>query len=289
MAEAKPTTGTRPGGRAAATGHPTGTAANAQRRNPARTPLSQTPRRNLHPVVDSALVVPADPQVGVAVFRRGAAALIVFDRPRAIDTAPLRDDPVFGTASAQTLPTATVILVRLDAGTALSASHTADAWHIIATPREPTLHPILATVADDRLVLSAAAPGSVVGVVDPDTGVTLLVGTQRRGGQGVPAQRRSPEFTLLPTWQGVVVEPNADTVTLRPTAQGFLIDGAHTLSPASDIAEQLAHSTGLTRRFDFPNQPTAVLLQRLQRQIAEDAQSPPLARGPPRRGRGSRR
>jgi hypothetical protein len=226
--------------------------------------------------------VPADPQLGVAVFRRGDVALIVFDRPRAIDTVALRDDPVFGSASVQTLPAATVILVRLDAGTSLSASRIAGTWHIAAMPREPALHPILATVANDRLVLAAAAPGSVVGVVDPDSGATLLVGTQRRSGQGVPAQHRSPEFTLLPTWQGVAVEPNADTVTLRPTEQGFLIDGAHALSPASEIAELSAHSVGLTRRFDFPNQPTAALLDRLHRQVTEDAQSPPLARSAPR-------
>jgi hypothetical protein len=234
------------------------------------------------PSVDSELVVPTDSQVGVAVFRRGFAALIVFDRPSTIDATSLRDDPVFGTVSVQTLPTATLIRVQLDAATALSTSRIADAWHISAVAREPTLHPIQATVADDRLVLLAAAPGNVVSVVDPDSGATLLVGTQRREGQGVPVPHNSPEFTLLPTWQGVVVVPNADTVTLRPTAQGFVIAGALALSPPSDIPDQLARSIGLTRQFDFPSQPNEVLLQRLQRQIVEDASSPPLARGPRR-------
>jgi hypothetical protein len=230
--------------------------------------------------IDPGLVVSADPQVGIAVFRRSNAALVVFDRPLTIDTAPLRDDPVFSAASVQTLPTATVIRVPLDAGTVLSASRTTDAWHFTAVPHEPALRPIQATVADDRLVLSAAAPGSVVNLMDPDTGATMLVGTQRRDGQGVPAQRRSPEFTLLPTWLGVVVVPNADTMALRPTPQGFVVAGAHTLSPPSDIADELAHSVGLTRQFDFPNQPVAVLLQRLQAQMTEDATTPPLARGP---------
>ena len=226
--------------------------------------------------------MPTDPQVGVAVFRRGFAAVIVFDRPSTIDTASLHDDPVFSTASVQTLPTATLIRVQLDVGTALSTSRIADAWHISAAAHEPMLRPIQATVADDRLVLLAAAPGSVVSMVDPDSGATLLVGTQRREGQGVPVLHHSPEFTLLPTWQGVVVEPNADTVILRPTAQGFVISGVLALSPPSDIAEQLASSIGLTRQFDFPSQPNEVLLQRLQRQMVEDASSPPLARGPRR-------
>ena len=90
----------------------------------------------------------------------------------------------------QTLQTATVIRLPLDATMALSPSRTADAWRITAVQLEPALRPIQATVADDRLVLPAAAPGTVVSLTDPDTGATLLVGTQRRDGQGVPALRR---------------------------------------------------------------------------------------------------
>jgi hypothetical protein len=228
------------------------------------------------------LVVPADPQLGVAVFRRGNTAVIVFDRPRTIDTDPLRDDPVFATAAVQTLPTATVIRVQLDAGKALSVTRLARAWQITTVATEPRLRPIQATVADDRLALPAASGGSVVSIEDPMTGATLLVGTQRREGQGVPAQHRAPEFTLLPTWQGVAVEPIADSVILRPTPQGFVLGDGLALSPRSDVVDQLAHAAGLTRQYDFPNQPIAVLLQRLQRQIAEDVTTKPLARGPSR-------
>ena len=119
-------------------------------------------------------------------------------------------------------------------------------------------------------------PGTVVSLTDPDTGATLLVGTQRRNGQGVPALRRAPEFSLLPTWQGVVVEPNVDTVALRPTPQGFVLAGALTLSPPSDVANELARSAGLTRQFDFPSQPRGAAAERLRRQVAEDAATAPL-------------
>jgi hypothetical protein len=234
------------------------------------------------PSAEAGIVVPGDAQLGVAAFRRGNTALIVFDQPRGVDLSPLRDDPLFGTAIVQTLQTATVIRLTLDPTMALSPSRTSDAWRITAVPLEPPLRPIQATAAEGRLVLPAAAPGTVVSVADPDTGATLLVGTQRRDGQGVPAERRSPEFALLPTWQGVAVEATADTITLRPTPQGFIVVGAPNLSPTSGIADQLAHAVGLTRQFDFPNQPVAALQQRLQRQIAEDAAAPPLARGPRR-------
>ena len=178
---------------------------------------------------DDGLVVAGDSQLGVAAFRRGNAALIVFDERRTIDTSALRDDPVFGAATVQTLPAATVIRVPLDEGTALSLSRSADSWRIAAVSREPALRAIQAAVTEDRLLLQAAAPGGVVSVADPDTGATLLVGTQRRDGQGVPTERRAPEFSVLPTWQGVAVEADADTVALRPTPQGFTIAGAPNL------------------------------------------------------------
>ncbi|HME24962.1 MAG TPA: hypothetical protein VKI44_27145 [Acetobacteraceae bacterium] len=232
--------------------------------------------------VDAAIVVPSDAQLGVAAFRRGSAALIVFDQPRNIDLSPLRDDPVFGTAIVQTLQTSTVIRLTLDPAMAVSTLRTPGAWRITAVPLEPTLRPIQAAVVDDRFVLPAVAPGTVVSVADPDTGATLLVGTQRRDGQGVPAARHSPEFTLLPTWQGVAVEATADTVTLRPAPQGFIVVGALNLSPPSAISDQLAHAAGLTRQFDFPSQPVAALQQRLQGQVVETAAAPPLARGPRR-------
>ena len=63
---------------------------------------------------------------------------------------------------------------------------------------------------------------------------------------------KSVEFTLLSTWIGVAVEPTADLVTLRPTPQGFLLDGTPaglTVSPSSEIGDQLAHAVGLTRQF----------------------------------------
>jgi hypothetical protein len=224
--------------------------------------------------------VQGDAQLGIAAFRRGNAALIVLDERRTVDVAGLRDDPVFGTATVQVLPAATMIRVQLDDGMTLSLSRTADAWHITSSAHGTATRPIQTTVAEDRLVVAATAPGSAVSVADPDTGATLLVGTQRTDGQGVAVQRRSPDFTLLPTWQGVAIEAHADTVVLRPTPQGFVVVGANDLSPPSGTAEQLAHTVALTRQFDFPSQSPATLLQQLRRRLAESASAPPLARGP---------
>jgi hypothetical protein len=147
------------------------------------------------------------------------------------------------------------------------------------------LRPIPVAAADGRLVLKAVAPGAVVTLADPGTGTTLLVGTQLRPGQGIAVRRRSVQFALLPTWQGVVVEAIADTLQLRPVQDGFVLTSSPSelaMSPPSDVADLLAHAVGLTRQFDFPAQSTTDLMQRLRLQVAEDATTPQLARGPRR-------
>src|SRR5262249_8646128 len=152
---------------------------------------------------------------------------------------PLRDDPVFGTATVQTLPSTTVVQLRLEASAALSVSWSQQAWHIASTSQEPNPRPISAIAANGRLMLSAATPRKVVALSDPDTGATWLVGTQRRGGQGTPMERRAVDFVLLPTWQGVAVVPTSDKVVLRPTQDGFVVGGGTAglwLSPSQDIA-----------------------------------------------------
>ena len=70
------------------------------------------------------LVVPfgAGGPLGQPAFRRGATAIVVFDRPIALDLSALHDDPAFSTATAQALPASTVVLFRLDPATSLSVT-----------------------------------------------------------------------------------------------------------------------------------------------------------------------
>jgi hypothetical protein len=224
--------------------------------------------------------------VGVAAFRRGNDALVVFDQQLPLDLASFRDDPIFGSATVQQLPAATVVRLRLDLAKALVLTQAPHVWRIMAVPVEPKLRPIQATANDRRLVMPAAAPGRVVSLADPETGGILLVGTQRQAGQGVPILRQAVEFLLMPTWQGVVVEPISDEIALRPVQEGFVLTGGTNglaLSPTPDAANLLANADALTRRFDFAALPPEALMQRLRRQFADDAATPALGRGPARR------
>ncbi len=232
------------------------------------------------------LEVSFEAAVGVAAFRRGNAAFVVFDQQLPLDLASFRDDPIFGSATIQQLPTATVVRLRLEPGKALILSQAPHLWRITAVPVEPKLQPIRAAANDSRLVMPAAAPGRVVSLADPDTGGILLVGTQRQAGQGVPMLRQAVEFLLMPTWQGIAVEPISDELALRPVQEGFVLTGGTNglaISPAPDAANFLDHADALTRRFEFAALPPDALLQRLRRQFADDAATPALGRGPGRR------
>jgi hypothetical protein len=229
--------------------------------------------------------LPFDASAGAAAFRRGNMAMVVFDQQRSIDTAQFQNDPVFGSATVQALPSATVIRFPLDADMALSLSKTANGWRVTAIRIASALRPIVPAASEDRLILKAAAPGAVVSVADLTTGTTLLVGTQRKEGQGVASRRRSVQFALLPTWQGVAVEAIADTLALRPAQEGFVLTGGPSgldMSPLPDASDLLANAAGLTRQFDFPGQPTASLMQQLRLLVSQDASTPPLGRGPRR-------
>ena len=59
-------------------------------------------------------------------------------------------------------------------------------------------------------------------------------------GQGVAGAAPDAGIHLLPTWQGIAVEPKADTVVLRPTRPGFAVTGRQPrCRQRPEIADQL--------------------------------------------------
>ena len=248
-------------------------------------PLALVARKVVLPpdVAGSAFSVPFGAGVGATALRRGEVGLVVFDEKRPIDLAALRDDPVLGSASVQMLPAATIIRVRLPVGREIALSRaTPEAWTVSISATPARFHPIQAGGEGGTLLLSADAPGQVVSIVDPESGAILLLGTQRQPGQGVAVFRRTPQFGLPPTWQGVAVQPLADSLTLRATKRGFVLAGGDTklaLAMPVDPADILAGATALTRRFDFPLLSSPALLRHMQAQLSDAAMAPKLARG----------
>ncbi|HEY1412538.1 MAG TPA: hypothetical protein VGF36_10370, partial [Rhodopila sp.] len=151
----------------------------------------------------TAFIVPFDGATGAAVFSSSDGTNIVFDERRPIDMAALAADPVFGSASIRMLPTATLLRIPHPAALSIALTQLPQGWRVAALASRPKQDPIVASAADGHLNLAAEQPGDVVNMADPDTGATLLVGTQHRPGQAVMSVRRSPEFILRQTDQGV--------------------------------------------------------------------------------------
>ena len=230
----------------------------------------------------SAFLVPFGSATGAASFRNGDSVYVVFDERRPVDMGALQNDPVFGGVSVQLLANGTLIRVPLSAALSPALTQLPQGWRIAALTTAPKQQPIAVSSANGRLDLLAEQSGDVVSLADPATGATLLVGTQHRPGQGLAASRRSTDFILRPTTQGVVVEPLSDSIVLTQVPTGFSLAGGPAglaLSPQTSITTAMMDAAHLTERFDFSTMPTDALLRLANRQIADAAASPPLARG----------
>jgi tetratricopeptide (TPR) repeat protein len=235
----------------------------------------------------SAMLLPFSDTTGAAAFRKGDTTYVVFDERRPIDMVSLRSDPVFGQATVQTLPNGTLLAVPLPPSLSVAVTQTPLGWRVAALTAVPKPQPIAAIQASGRLTLPADQAGQVVSMADPDTGATLLVGTQRRPGQVMPHGRLAVEFILRPTLQGVVVEPLSDTVALKAIPSGFTLGGGSSglaLSEPNGRMDGLMDAASLTRRLTFPTtlHPDA-LMRHLTEQVSDAAMTPPMARGPKRR------
>ncbi len=235
------------------------------------------------------VILPFSAGTGAAAFRRGDVALVVFDERKPVDMSALGSDPQFATASISLLAAATVLRLPLPPGEGLRLSRVAVGWTVGTVPlgsTGPVLRPIRAGTAKGRMQLVATAPGQVVAVPDPMSGGVVLVGTQAQPGEGMPVERRTPEFTLLPTWLGVAVLPMSDALALRPVPDGFVLGGdpGRGLALSADDADILALSDAGTfsRQFDLPSMPVAGLLRRLQAATATAAAAPAQSRTAPR-------
>lgn len=237
------------------------------------------------------LSLPFAANVGAAAFRRGGDMIVVFDERKPIDLKTLKGDAVFGHASVQLLPAATILTLPLPAPAELRLERRKSAWAVTAIGGDAmpsALKSIQPEQKDDRLLLKADQPGLVISVPDPATGGVLQVGTQRLAGQGMSVERHTPDFGLLPTWQGVVVEPLSDGVSMRSSANGFVIaadpgDARLSASQADRASAAAQASSQMSRIFDLPNLTTDGLLRRMQSAVVSAAALPPSARGPARR------
>ncbi len=230
----------------------------------------------------SSILFPFESGVGAAAFHRVSAGVIVFDQRAPLDVTLRGGGPAFADASVQLGQTVTVLTIPLLPNRALALLREAQGWRVtIIDESVPAVAPI-AESGPAGLLLKIDHPGSVVTIMDPSTGLALLVGTVDSvagAGPATTSARRTPGYAMLPTWLGVAVEPMSDLVELRVGADGFVLTSPG-IPAMSDAPAPPAAS--FTQRFVLPDLPTPALLQRLKAQIAAAAAAPPRARSPDR-------
>lgn len=235
----------------------------------------------------AAILFPFEEGTGAAAFRLGGTAHVLFDARLPADLAALRGHPAFGAASIRLLADATLLSLPLPAPASLRLGRRIDGWLLRLAADEPAPPPVSVRPAAAGLEFGLEAPGRVVTMTDPETGAPLLLGTQRRRGQGLAAPRAGPVFTVLSSWQGVVIQPLSDALELRATAAGFtLVEPTGILATATEdpAPGALPAPAGLSRRFDLVAQTQDMLIRRMRDQAVAAATAPARARAPARRG-----
>jgi hypothetical protein len=232
-------------------------------------------------LADGRIALPTPRGTGLAAFRRGAAVLVVLDARVPFDPASLAADPTSPRPLVDLLPAATVLTFAIPPGQTLRAAPLPGGWALTVMPASgaPPAAAIRADQDGAALLLAAHGAGRVVAVPDPAGGASLLVGTQSQGGEAIALGRRAPDFALLPTLQGVAVEPLSEAAVLRTAPDGFRLEAApsRTLTVGRDFGGGgvLAQAAR-----DFPDLPMPELRQRLRAAMDAAAAAPPQARGP---------
>jgi hypothetical protein len=219
------------------------------------------------------VLLPFAPTAAAAAFRRGGEAVLVFDERRPIDVRALPHAGALGRAQVRLLPEGTELTFPLSPGQGLRLAHAEAGWTVQlgAGTASPSIDPALDTrdpALGPQLRLPLPNPGHTLMLADPLTGGTLLVGTEHAPAASVVVAHATPEFTLLPTWQGVAIAAISDELSLQQTDGGFVLRsalpgrGLALDSPGVDLAA-LDDAAALTRRFDFADLPAPALLRRL--------------------------
>ncbi len=241
----------------------------------------------------AAFAIPADAETGLALFRHGEWVFAVLDRPLRLDPAPLAQHPVLGGLQAAVSGDATVLRLRLAPPAVLQARREGAAWVVEARPEATPADamPLRATPEPGppaRLVLQGGLRpemlGGTLAIADPETGEPLLVATLRRPGPGLAVARRLPELELLPSLMGAAVLARADRVVLRAAGERILVEAAGGLAlGAPPGRDPPAEALALSRLLELPVAPVPALMERLRTQLLALNETPPLARGVPRR------
>lgn len=196
----------------------------------------------IRPVADGeAISLPWAPVPAAAAFERAGRVWLVFDRPAAMDTKALVAQSGGRILEADQIqnPTATVLRLRLAEGLQAGLNRDDAGWKLSLSdkPATPAAIPIRRepAAAGGRLRLVVASATNRLDLADPEVGDTLTVVPVAADARGIGTAVQYPQFMLLPTAQGIAVQPKSESVLVKVSASGVEIEAADGLliSPES--------------------------------------------------------
>jgi tetratricopeptide (TPR) repeat protein len=190
--------------------------------------------------------------VAAAVFSRAEILWVVFDRPQKLDVAALRvvGGNVIRGMEQVTVEQGTVLRIETVAGVNPSVRRDGLAWLLdfVKQPLQPQT-PIEALAqttpsAGTRVFLPVPEPGLALAIDDPEVGDTMVVVPVIPLGYGMGVPYEYPELRLLPTIQGVVVQPAIDNLRVRALRQGIELTSGNGLQ-VTPVSREMAATNSL--------------------------------------------
>lgn len=183
--------------------------------------------------------------VAAALFRRGSNVWLVFDQPSQQDGNALSHNRNELQIEPLPHPRATILRLRLADGLTPHLERNGNAWILrfdagADLPPDASIpaHPDQETDGTTRLLLPVAEPAEPLAFTDPEVGDSLIIVPTRTLGSGIARGYDLAQLHLLPTAQGIVVQPLVDDLRVRTFPEGVDISRARglNLSPVSDTA-----------------------------------------------------
>ncbi|MEE9545081.1 MAG: hypothetical protein V3V55_05750 [Rhodospirillales bacterium] len=204
--------------------------------------------------------------VAAAVFRRAGFLWVVFDKSTAPDLDKLRAAGTNIIRGIERIASerATILRMTTVAGVNPDIKRDGLAWilefrqqplkpksKIEIKPQPNPPPPVTA-----RLFLPVPNPGNAIALKDPEVGDNVVVVPVFPLGHGIERTYQYPQVRILPTSQGVVIQPLIDDLRVRPLRQGIEVtsSGGLLLSPvgaADEATAQMGTMKPLTRIFDL--------------------------------------
>ncbi len=180
--------------------------------------------------------------VSAAAFRYGGHLWLVFGAPARFNLAIARQRLGKDVEDIEQTLLDNATIVRLRTGRRVSAVLEREGWEWRVTLRRGRLlprTPIFVKVDPKAgrggvVTMRAGAAGSVITITDPAVGSTLFILPLRAPGLGIERGKRFPTFRLLPSVQGIVVEPLSDGLTVAVRGDTVEITNPHGLFVSGD-------------------------------------------------------